>query len=87
MSRNPRVDYTQFVHEFLNDNDERRYAVAEWVEQAAQYQWPLDYRIQQLTGCSAGYCGGAEDCDNIYRDRVKALRRARYLFGYQFETL
>lgn len=85
MSRNKNVDYTQFVHEYADSSGNTRYAVARWAERAAQFQWPLDSQTADLTGCHAGFCQRAADCDNRYRDRTKALRRARYLFGYIFE--
>ena len=32
MSRNSKIDYTQYVHEFTNQAGEARYAVAFWDE-------------------------------------------------------
>lgn len=83
MSRNAEVDYTQYVHEFEDSAGTTRYAVAEWNEHAGQYQRPLDKRSRELTGCSSEYSKRL-DYFGGYRKRQQALRRARYLFGDQF---
>jgi len=85
MSRNSQKDFTQYVHEFTDKNGQIRYAVAEWNEQNAQYNRPLDKRTAELTGCYAEfskelwYLGG-------YKTRRQALRRARYLFGNETDS-
>lgn len=84
MSRNKGIDYTQYVHEFVNENGETRYAVAEWNEQAGQYQRPLTRHDAELTGCSAEFCKNLNYFGG-YIDRARALRRARYLFGQENE--
>ena len=84
MSRNAQKNYSQYVHEFTDDNGKTRYAVGEWQEAQGQYWRPLSKQSQQLTGCTSEftkrlqYWGG-------YLTRAQALRRARYLFGAQRE--
>jgi hypothetical protein len=80
MSRNAKVDYTQYVHEYVDDNGKTRYAVGQWVESAGQYQCPLDNRTAELTGCYAEFARTAKGLGG-YLTRSKALRRARYLFA------
>lgn len=80
MSRNGNVDYTQYVHEYTDKDGVTRYAVAEWNEEHAEYIAPLDKRTQELTGCFAEFAKTPAGIGG-YRDRRKALRRARYLFG------
>lgn len=80
MARNKNVDYTQYVHEFENERGETRYAVAEWNEQAGQYQRPLTAQAARATGCFAEFCRNLNYFGG-YVDRQRALRRARYLFG------
>ncbi|MFA5153078.1 MAG: hypothetical protein WC554_10995 [Clostridia bacterium] len=77
MSRNKNVDYTQYIHEFVDERGVQRFAVAERVN--GQYSCPVDIHTFKLTGCgrefgSLKYLGG-------YLTRRQALRRARYLFG------
>lgn len=80
MSRNKNADYTQYVHEFVNERGETRYAVAEWNQQAGQYQRPLTAKVAKLTGCFAEFCRNLNYFGG-YVERKDALRRARYLFG------
>jgi hypothetical protein len=77
MSRNKNVDYTQYIHEFVDERGVQRFAVAERVN--GQYSCPVDIHTFKLTGCgrefgSLNYLGG-------YLTRRQALRRACYLFG------
>lgn len=77
MSRNKNVDYTQYIHPFIDEHGVQRFAVAEQVN--GQYSCPVDTRTFKLSGCSRefgslNYLGG-------YLTRRQALRRARYLFG------
>lgn len=84
MSRNKNVDYTQYIHEFTDENGVIRYAVGNKLNGLAQgltrYMIPFDCRQVKQTGkfsiitdnlCSLGG----------YLTRKQALRRARYLFG------
>lgn len=82
MSRNSAIDYTQFVHEFVDGNGVTRYAVAEWNEEHSQWSRPLDAGSRKLTGCHTEVVGfhGLASLGG-YKDRKQALRRARYLFG------
>lgn len=80
MSRNSKVDYTQYVHEYTDDQGRTRYAVAEWDADKAQYTAPLDKRTYELTGCFAEFARTPKGIGG-YLTRSKALRRARYLFG------
>ena len=80
MSRNRRADYTRYVHEYIDKQGRTRYAVAEWVEEAGQYQAPLDKRTAKLTGAHTEFARRPEGFGG-YLSRKKALRRARYLFG------
>lgn len=80
MSRNPKADYTQYVHEYTDKHGKTRYAVGEWNEQSGQYTCPLDKRTAELTGCFAEFAKTPAGLGG-YLSRAKALRRARYLFG------
>ncbi len=80
MSRNKKIDYTQYVHEFTDANGVPRWAVAHWNPDSGQYTCPMDVRERQLTGASAYYAKTPAGIGG-YTDRQKALRRARYLFG------
>lgn len=80
MSRNPKQDYTQYVHEFTDKNGVTRYAVGEWNQEHAQYTCPLSSRDAKLTGCHTEFAKKPAGLGG-YLTRAKALRRARYLFG------
>jgi Arc/MetJ-type ribon-helix-helix transcriptional regulator len=80
MSRNKNVDYTQYVHKFTDASDNIRYAVGEWSDKNAQFTRPLDKRERELTGGFAEFSRTAAGLGG-YRNRQKALRRARYLYG------
>ena len=80
MSRNPKQDFTQYVHEFTDKSGTTRYAVGEWDESAGQFTAPLDARTRKLTGCFAEFSSSAAGLGG-YIKRTDALRRARYLFG------
>ncbi len=75
-----RKDYTQYVHEFEDENGNTRYAVAEWDEQRAQYIRPFDAEERKLTGASAEFAQRPSGVQS-FKSRSQALRRARYLFG------
>ena len=82
MSRNPKVDYTQYVHEYETTKGEKRYAVGVWNQAQGQYTCPMDSRTAKLTGCSSWYARQAEGLGGPgYKTRREALRRARYLFA------
>ena len=81
MSRNKNVDYTQYVHEFVDDYNVRRFAVASAIKEGCltRYTQPHDKRGQLAHATSfvtyeIEHLGG-------YLTRKQALRRARYLFG------
>ncbi|MFA6270315.1 MAG: hypothetical protein WC657_03845 [Candidatus Paceibacterota bacterium] len=80
MSKNKSVDYTQYVHEFIDDQGVTRYAVGEWIESAGQYQCPLDANSRKLTGCHTE-CARTPSGLGGYKTKRQALRRARYIFG------
>jgi hypothetical protein len=80
MSRNPEVDYTQFVHEFVDEFGHTRYAVARWEQSSGQFVCPLSETTKKLTGCFAEYAKQPSELGG-YKSRQEALRRARYLFG------
>ena len=77
-----RRNFTQYVHEYTSRAGQVWYAVAEWSQERGQYYAPLDHSTAELTGCTGKFCrsldGGGMDS---YRDRRRALSRARYLFG------
>jgi hypothetical protein len=75
-----RKNYTQYVHEYIDDNLRKRYAVGQWDQERAQYTAPLDTTTARLTGCSARFARRPQGMET-YSDRTRALRRARYLFG------
>lgn len=80
MTRNPKADYTQYVHEYTDEKGRTRYAVAAWDDNHAQFICPLDKRTRELTGCYAEFSRTPAGLGG-YLTRSKALRRARYLFG------
>lgn len=80
-----KAKYSDYVHEFVDHTGRTRYAVAEWVESAGQYQCPLDNRTQKLSGCRAEF-SRTLDWLGGYPTRRQALRRARYLFGTEQEV-
>ena len=82
MSRNPKVTYTQYVHEFEDKTGQTRYAVGEWSQARGQFSRPLDSRTQKLTGCSGEFTRSIAGFGG-YKTRSQALRRARYLFSYR----
>jgi hypothetical protein len=67
-----------FVHEFITDKGNRRFAVAYFDWNNAQYIWPLDRETQRLTGCHSGFCKKRQDCDRIYATRKEAMDAAGY---------
>lgn len=71
--------YAKFVHEFIDTRGVRRWAVAEWIESAGEYQRPMDKGEQALTGCHTYFARTAEGMGG-YKTREQALRRARYLY-------
>jgi hypothetical protein len=79
MSKNKNVDYTQYVHEYTDEDGVQRYAVGEWDQEKGQYICPLDKRTAELSGCSREYSRTPAGLGG-YKSRQKALRRARYLF-------
>ncbi len=74
------MNYTQYVHEYEDNNGTTWHAVARWDPQAGQYIRPLDHTEHKLTGCSAE-CARTPSGIQSYPTRRQALRRARYLFG------
>ena len=75
-----KADYTQYVHEFTDEQNRTRYAVGEWDADRGQYTAPLDATTARLTGCSGRFARLPEGME-YYKSRRRALRRARYLFG------
>lgn len=75
-----KTKYAQFIHEFIDDQGNTRYAVARWDAENSQYIAPLDVRQQKMTGCFAEYAKTPKGLGG-YLSRREALRRARYLFG------
>lgn len=70
--------YDQYIHEFVDERGQTRYAVAEYKD--GQYVCPLDNRTGKLTGCRAEFAKTPAGLGG-YTSRQEALRRARYLFG------
>ena len=76
--------FTQYVHEFIDEQGRRRWAVARWDDKNGEYYCPLSADERRANGGevfaivsrSLEYLGG-------YLNRQQALRRARYLFGQQ----
>ena len=73
--------FAQFVHEFVTRSGATRFAVAEWVERAAQYQWPLPAEVRRVSGCSGGFSRYPGGSDWRYATRAAAMRAARRLYG------
>ena len=86
MSRNPKQDYTQYVHKFTDEHGQTRYAVGKWDAEQAQYIAPLDHRTLQLTTCVTQLAKTPIGLGGFV-SRKQALRRARYLFGPANEPL
>jgi len=82
MSRNPEADYTQYVHEFVDDYGATRYAVGKWNAASGQYTCKMDSHEKKLTGASF-HCAKTPKGLGGYQTRAQALRRARYLYGKQ----
>lgn len=81
MSRNKSVDYTQYIHEYRDEQGRTRYAVAEYNEENAQYTCPMTANeIRDNPGCYAFFARTPYGFGK-YLNRQTALRRARYLFG------
>lgn len=84
MSRNKNVDYTQYIHEFVDDQGVTRFAVGHKLNGLAQgftrYIIPFDGRQVKQTGKSNIITDNLESFGG-YLTRKQALRRARYLFG------
>jgi len=76
-----RSPFAAFVHEYETAAGATRYAVAEWVESAAQYQWPLPEATRKASGCSGGFARKASGSDWRYGTRASAMRAARRLYG------
>lgn len=70
--------YDQYLHEYLDANGQRRYAVGEFSN--GQYTCPLSRAEARLTGCHTQFGSRPADLGG-YRSRERALRRARYLFA------
>jgi len=77
-----RRSFTQFVHEYTDDNGVTRYCVAQWQGDKNEYVVPHDARTRALTGCFASFARTPNGLGG-FTDRRKALRRARYLFGQE----
>ena len=82
MSRNSTVNYTQYVHEFTDDQGKTRFAVGQWDEKNGQYICPLDAGTAKRSGCSSEYTTTPKGLGG-YLSKRQALRRARYLFRAQ----
>lgn len=72
------VDYTKYVHEFVDAHGATRYAVAELVD--GQYQCPVSESVYKRHGVSRE-CASTTAGLGGYLTKREALRRARYLFG------
>ena len=73
------MNFTKYVHEYER-NGKTFYAVAEWVERAAQYQWPLRESARKASGASRGCSRYASASDWRYKSRKSALSAARRLY-------
>lgn len=70
--------YDQYLHEYWDASGQRRYAVGEYHN--GQYTCPLSVAEVRLTGCHTQFASRPAGLGG-YRNRERALRRARYLFG------
>jgi hypothetical protein len=75
-----KAKFDRYVWEYVDKHGNTRYAVAEWVESAGQFQRPTSKRTYKLSGCYAEYSGSASMAGG-WLTRRQALREARYLFG------
>jgi len=80
MEMKVRQDFTQYIHEFVDDYGQTRFGVARWDESHGQFIAPLDASTAKATGCFAGFARSIKGIGG-YTSRKRALRRARYLFG------
>lgn len=72
--------FAQYVHEYTTHSGKTRFAVAEWVDRASQYQWPLPM-ASRSGGADTGFAGRVEVSDWRYSTRKAALAAARRLYG------
>jgi len=72
-------NFTQYVHEFTDDDGKVCYTVAQWDADKGEYVRPPDNTEAQLTGCSWEVARVVAEMQN-FPSRKQALRRARYLF-------
>ena len=81
-------NFTQFVHEYEDENGVTRYAVAAKDEVHHQYWRPMTKAEKKANGdSSAVWVSGYNAISYLggYTDRRKALRQARQLFGYVYD--
>jgi len=76
-----RKDYTQFLHEYVDDDGVARYAVARWDAKHGTYTRPL-YAAERKANPGAFAIYGTLDYLGGYTTRAAALRAARRLFSY-----
>ena len=69
------------IHQFTDQQGTTRFAVCHWVENAAQWQAPLDRYSRRITGCHTEFARTLAGIGG-YRNLAKARRRARCLYGY-----
>ena len=83
MSRNKNVDYTKYIHEFIDEHGVQRFAVAEWDESVQKYKFVADKTQQKMFGVNKfqWVTKSKLNWQSGYLRRRQALRRARYLFG------
>lgn len=80
MSRNKNVDYTQYIHPFVDENGVQRFAVAEFDEITRGFNFYFSKKDSKLIGVPYRHYMHV-DAYGGYLTRKQALRRAMYLFG------
>lgn len=73
--------FAEYVHEH-----DGRFFVAEWVDRANQYQWPLSAEARKLSGCSGGFARRVSESPWRFKARGSAMACARRLFGEKVEA-
>ncbi len=85
MSRNKNIDYTQYIHPFIDENGVQRFIVAKYYLKSELYRVYFDkhtakrLRVDYIDIYNLNTVKW--QFTDSYFTRRQALRRARYLFG------
>lgn len=70
-----------FVHEHGGS-----FFVAEWIDRANEFQWPLSAEVRKLSGCHTGFARRVSESPWRFETRGGAMACARRLFGERVEA-